>query len=869
MSTPEDLQFSRTCLLLKSENKFQRKHALEDILKNTFEWKLPIEPPKLLKIWETVHKPVIKILNDQSEACRDTALEILKEFLCLLPPRDKHIVYIIPILSKRLGCQELIEQSEEVRLKCVGLLKIIIPIYKDHLPAYFEDFLTILRRTVTDNYSNVKKESCQCISELAKAVPGYFYSRSTSFANPILGNFAHQHWKVRVASIITIGDVLLYGDSKSMQEVATPLAERLFDQSAAVRAAVVDVAGRWLLELRDRYSWWHKLLPLAMTGLHDEIQETREMAAKLWDKAGLQYMEENESDEKFKNKMDFLTERPEHYPPNINRPNLGCRVIVQQNLCKLIGGIGTELGDWLADIRVRSAQLLCVLVLNAEEHVTQYIEKLLPPMCRACKGEDKRVTENVQLAAEYIGYFVPPDVYCQLVLPSLEENLTTGHLKVFGSILKGSSRKTLSPQLKKIGNFLKQKHICQSRKTTYQKQILFCCTSLLQVCKEDCAIISEDVFQAILTVLSTTTEALIQKEAEELLKTLVEIEKLESLSELFFCHIQVILIDLKNGCESWNVYSPEFHIFRGCILHAKSAITPYLHLVLPILIQTMKQTADTEVRLKQFILLSEYFESHRDESLNYGSEKDFTDFIDSLLEKIVIPGLIWSAGRTAEAIRTASVCCLCTLLRRILYDFNVRFELRSENKKEALTNKPVKLFTMNQRFSELFNQIISILVSLMDDNSKKIRLYSLEAVSLVTNIGKLLNLTTDAHIHRVYPVVLKRLDDGCNDVRCTAVDAIKEVWKALPENYDLDFSRSHVDVLYTTAIIHLDDPERKFQELMLDALMDLSQVHPKLLIKKIESCRGNFRNQEGLSSLLNYIHEYLSGNQKVDKFVTC
>lgn len=53
-----------------------------------------------------------------------------------------------------------------------------------------------------------------------------------------------------------------------------------------------------------------------MTGLHDEIQKTRERAAELWDKAGVQYMQENKSDDKFKDKMDFLTEHPEHYPPN-------------------------------------------------------------------------------------------------------------------------------------------------------------------------------------------------------------------------------------------------------------------------------------------------------------------------------------------------------------------------------------------------------------------------------------------------------------------------------------------------------------------------------------------------------------------------
>lgn len=79
---------------------------------------------------------------------------------------------------------------------------------------------------------------------------------------------------------------------------------------------MVEVAGCWIIELRDRYSWWHKILPLIMTGLHDEIPETRARAAELWEKAGIQYMHENESDDKLKNKMDFLTDHPEHYPPN-------------------------------------------------------------------------------------------------------------------------------------------------------------------------------------------------------------------------------------------------------------------------------------------------------------------------------------------------------------------------------------------------------------------------------------------------------------------------------------------------------------------------------------------------------------------------
>lgn len=71
------------------------------------------------------------------------------------------------------------------------------------------------------------------------------------------------------------------------------------------------------MELPDRYSWWHKLVPLIMTGLHDELAEIRAKAAKMWDAAGKLYMEENaDTDTKLKGKMDFLTEDPEHYPPD-------------------------------------------------------------------------------------------------------------------------------------------------------------------------------------------------------------------------------------------------------------------------------------------------------------------------------------------------------------------------------------------------------------------------------------------------------------------------------------------------------------------------------------------------------------------------
>lgn len=64
---------------------------------------------------------------------------------------------------------------------------------------------------------------------------------------------------------MSVGAVIRYGNNKSVNDVCGPLAERLFDQHHAVRAAVASVVGMWLLELPDRYSYFHKLIPLMLT----------------------------------------------------------------------------------------------------------------------------------------------------------------------------------------------------------------------------------------------------------------------------------------------------------------------------------------------------------------------------------------------------------------------------------------------------------------------------------------------------------------------------------------------------------------------------------------------------------------------------
>lgn len=230
-----DFELSKIIVLLQADEKNRRKQALEKILENVTRREILDGPDNLINIWESTHRFLVRIMNDNRETLRDLTVGILKIFLEALPPDDRHIIYIIPTMFKRLGAQELIEPSEEVRLKCVSLLRLIILKYKDLLAQYIQDVTGILMRTVMDNYPNVKKESCRCISDYAKTLSKHFYSQSEYLVKPILSNFTHQHYRVRLAAVEAIGDVIRYGNSKSMEEVATPLAQRLFDQSGIVR----------------------------------------------------------------------------------------------------------------------------------------------------------------------------------------------------------------------------------------------------------------------------------------------------------------------------------------------------------------------------------------------------------------------------------------------------------------------------------------------------------------------------------------------------------------------------------------------------------------------------------------------------------
>ena len=190
---------------LSDENRNTRKRSLEGIRKEILSRKPQLEPMDLQQTLKEIVKPLLQVLSDPVEKCRDLSVCFMADCLQAVPEPYNFLSFIIPVVVQRLGQQDIVEPSEELRLSLVKLLLLLVESCKKKMGPYVDDMVKILQRTIIDPYPEVKKESCHCASALAKAVPEFFHMQSETLIKPLLMSISHQHSRVRVDVIKTIG----------------------------------------------------------------------------------------------------------------------------------------------------------------------------------------------------------------------------------------------------------------------------------------------------------------------------------------------------------------------------------------------------------------------------------------------------------------------------------------------------------------------------------------------------------------------------------------------------------------------------------------------------------------------------------------
>ncbi|XP_042174249.1 dynein axonemal assembly factor 5 [Oncorhynchus tshawytscha] len=809
---------------LNEDSKTTRKRALEAIKRETIDKGL--SSGVLQEVFTCLLKSLLKCLSDPMERCRETAIHMLGDFIRCVPQPEDSLPYLMPALTQRLGGKEILEPAEELRLSMVEVLTLTVEVCGRHLAPYLDDMMKILQRTIVDPFPDVKRESCKCTVHFAKSVPEHFHMQAESLVKPLMQTVSHQHSRVRVSTIEATGAVIQYGTGKNVDDVLSHLAQRLFDDSPQVRKAVTVVVGDWLLHLRDRYSYFHKLIPLLLSSLSDDIPEISQRAADLWRQTGALWEQENEDD--LKDKMDFLLTPPDLYPAGVARPGLGCRELVVRNLSNLLPALARDVVDWVAGTRVKTAQLLYALLLHAEDHCTQHLQLLLSTLYRACNDPESDVVNNCLRSAKLLGTFVSPEVFLKLLLVHLEtpSSSSSPHtpLMVLAAVLGGCSGELLKPHLQKIADTLVQPDVCQEyQQAVYLDQLLSCVDVLLSVCEKDCCSVSLQLLQVLVTVQSLSTEPQLTDKAEQSVVSLCKVQGLAIVADLYRQHMDQLLQWLSASQKTWTSYSPQRLQLQVIATQSGPVIGEFLPLLMPLLQNCLDPERDPEMRLHIFTMLSKLL---LDATHTLDSQGRFCEHLDVFLLELLLPNLVWKAGRTAAAIRTSALCCLLALL-------------------QGGAIPPSQLLAVEERLSP---QVLSAL----EEDSQLSRLLACRSLStLLKLIGP--SLHPDA-LNNIYPEVLKRLDDSSEEVRGVALRALGLWLASLGKDYNSQLYSQHLEVLFQQLLLHLDDPDSHVQDTVLEVLKTGSGVHPALLKQEVEAVRGKQRTPVYCDQLLQHIH---------------
>ncbi|XP_022193296.2 dynein assembly factor 5, axonemal isoform X2 [Nilaparvata lugens] len=808
---------NKHCGALQDPNKRERKQALERIRKEL----MSSEDEDLICEFEGIQKHLLRSLHDESEAVRECVVLLLTDILQKMKCVESVLGNLFPELRVRLGGSEIKEQSEEVRLLMVTLLRVVIAKYDKDVAPYLNDYVDILKKTIIDPYPDVKKASCECAAELGKAIPMEFHYQSESLIKPMLQALGHQHSRIRVAVIKSLGEVILYGNNCSINDVAQPLAERSFDQNATVRLTIARIVGMWLSKLRDRYSYFHKLIPLMLTSLLDEIKEQAEEVWRLWEAAGEQWVQENETD--LKNKLDFLPGEISWYPNGVRRPNLGCRELVQREMTKFIPGIINELTDWKVDVRVKSAQLLCTTIQHAEQRITQSLAKLFPPMYKAFCDEDNRVYENVKRSAELIGYFVPVDVYCSQILPSLEETTSTGNLGILASAVQYSPAGSIETELANITKILNSDDCCFTVRASEHHQILYLVGALLKNCAETCykdEAVRQNLFNVLVSVQALSKSKTTDEIVKDLFTKLNQCGENKDENPVVKCCTSKLLQRLQVTMDNWTAHSPQLSVFELLFADYVDGISEEPTLVLSMLSQGVGENMDPEVVLRVLWTILKCLQTET--FISNFKENDL--FFREIMTDILVKRLVWKAGRSAEALRIAAAACF------------------DQGLKSMLANTSIKIDR------DLLDLFLPHILSLIEDQAEKTRIFTCDALTTLLMGAKSQQTLTTEDVNKLITVVMKRLDDVSNQVRTRTLSVINMIHT--PPNA-VPCSENVNSLLYSTLLVHLDDPDEKFRLLVLDTLKIIGKLDAKGILEKLSL--DTFRDKQ----ISKELHDYL------------
>uniref|UniRef100_A0A8B9YNG7 Dynein axonemal assembly factor 5 n=2 Tax=Bos TaxID=9903 RepID=A0A8B9YNG7_BOSMU len=292
--------------------------------------------------------------------------------------------------------------------------------------------------------------------------------------------------------------------------------------------------------------------------------------------------------------------------------------------------------------------------------------------------------------------------------------------------------------------------------------------------------------------------------------------------DLFRAHVSPLLEWLAASHRDWTGHSVELLQLDVVLSHSGPALGEALPQLVPILRSCLQPARDPAMRLKLFSTLTGVLLGAPE---TVDSQGQLHGYLDTLLQDIFVPNLQWHAGRTAAAIRTAAVSCLWALVSS-----------------GALSDGQIQ---------DMQETLMPQILTTLEEDSQMTRLISCRIINLFLKTSN--GVIDPDKLIKIYPELLKRLDDVSDDVRLAATSALVTWLQRVQSEASKCCYQSSVRHLYRELLVYLDDPEHAVQDAVLEALKAGSVLFPDLLVKETEAVLHKHRSPTYCEQLLQHL----------------
>merc|ERR1719326_1374041 len=158
-----------------------------------------------------------------------------------------------------------------------------------------------------------------------------------------------------------------------------------------------------------------------------------------------------------------------------------------------------------------------------------------------------------------------------------------------------------------------------------------------------------------------------------------------------------------------------------------------------------------------------------------------------------------------------------------------------------------------EHLEQYMTKLQPLLVSCLEDDVAETRLIVckvLEKLILINKPGFKGSFEGYDAFHKLYPELLKRMDDSSNEIRHQVCRVWRSYFDIMKQAYDIQLYRAHVDMILSGLILHLDDPDKDIQKSVYDALLEVVDVHPVLLREKLQEAKPKHRTPKWCEALI-------------------